>query len=144
MIEETPIRAKRKRTKEVITQSAKTRRRKSGAAAEIDKRLAEAIRERVAVSKKLSDFAGLHDRFQRLTQEIQELLSMQSRMNAPVNAAMNTGPAMPLTMNTYSPEVPFIVGAPVPQGVGSIPARHPASNPEGNVADKIAGEGGFG
>ena len=139
MIEEattTPVKRTRKPRVSSETKPKQTRHRKSGASAEIDKQLAEHIRERSIVSKQLSEaqgkLQGLSDRYNRLSQEIGELLNMQSRMNG--TTAHQTPPNSTSALFIGEP-VPHI-GMPVPPGVGSIPApRQPASNPAGNVAD---------
>jgi len=137
MTEEAPVPAKRTRKPRVSSETSpkQTRHRKSGASAEIDKQLAEHIRERSIVSKQLSEaqgkLQGLSDRYNRLSQEIGELLNMQSRMNGTTQAQPT--PAVPFIPS--GEPVPHI-GMPVPPGVGSIPApRQPASNPAGNIAD---------
>jgi hypothetical protein len=112
------------------------RQRKSGAAATIDRQLSEALQERKDVGKKLCEAAGLQARYQQLSAEINELLGMQSRMSGDpgiVPTGVSYGP-------TSSPT--FSLGAPIPSGVGSIPARTPAPA-TANVAENVGKEGGF-
>jgi hypothetical protein len=115
------------------------RHRKSGAAATIDRQLSEALQERKDVGKRLCEAAGLQARYQQLSAEINELLGMQNRMNGSpsveVFPPVNYGAGSTLAPN-------FSLGAPVPPGVGSIPARTPAPA-TANVAEKVAVEGGF-
>jgi hypothetical protein len=111
------------------------RHRKSGAAATIDRQLSEALQERKDVGKRLCEAAGLQARYQQLSAEINELLGMQSRMNG-VGDTVTVLPPLPSLAPAFS------IGAPIPSGVGSIPARTPAPA-TANVAENIEKEGGF-
>lgn len=124
MSEEVP---KVKRTKAV----PQKRVRKSGAAAEIDKRIAEAIREKTQAMKDISLYVMAQDRHMRLTQEINELLGMQARMNGSTSADLATNGSNGQTA------IPFSVGGMAP-GAASIPAKNVP-----NIAEKVAAEGGF-
>lgn len=111
-----------KRTKAV----PQKRVRKSGAAAEIDKRIAEAIRERTQALKEISLYSFAQDKYARLNQEIHELITMQARMSG-------TTANLPVGQTA----IPFSVAGMAP-GIASIPAKNVP-----NIAEKVASEGGF-
>lgn len=133
----------KKRTRKPTTTPKQKRHRKSGAAAEIDRRIAEIIKARALALDDMAKFAGAQTRYQNLTAELNELINMQARLNAPVMVANPVPPS--ITHLPVPTSETFNVGAPVPPSVGSIPARTPrvSQTPEGNVGSMVAGEGGF-
>ncbi len=99
--------------------------------AEIDRRLAEAIKERTKLHKAVSRMMSAQERLSRVEQEINSLVQLRQRLNGSM-------PELPAT------PVPF-EGFPIqemPAGISSIPTRQPKATTE-NVAQKIAQEGGF-
>src|SRR4051812_25641243 len=128
MIEETAPVTREKRSRRMAKldppKPKQKRQRKSGAAAEIDKQLAEALKERTVVGKKLAEAAGHNARYQQLSAEINELLNMQARMNGLFSQANQILP-VGFPVETHG----FQVGGGVPSGVGSIPTRTPVVTP---------------
>ena len=111
--------------------------------AEIAKNIAELLKDRAEASRNVSKLMYWQDRERRVTAEIHELIGFQQRLTP---GASPVPPAVP-AMGAFPPGT---AGAPggwaawsgVPAGVGSIPAKQPAST-SGNVAEEVGGEGGF-
>ena len=119
-------------------QIKKTRKRKpkqSTSANEIDNRLSQAIKERAFAMKKVASLIHWQARLQQLEQEIQSLIGIQRGGMIPPNSFSPTT-MPPVQAGNYSPF------APVPPGVGSIPAKQPTPT-TGNQADKVSTEGGL-
>lgn len=115
------------------------------AGAEIDSRIAQAIRDRAEAMAKVSELVHWQDRLQRLEQEINSLIGFQQRLsgNHGVPLAQVESGYSRLRTGLESPAPPFSHLAAIPDGVTSIPTK--VSNPKpsgGNVAD-LADEGGF-
>jgi hypothetical protein len=111
--------------------------------AEIDTRLAQAIRDRSKAMQMVSKLAYWQDRLMRIEQEINSLIGFQQRLMG------QSGQAAAVPISTFPPPnftpPPAYAGhlASISPEVTSIPTK--VANPKpsgGNVAD-IAGEGGF-
>lgn len=114
------------------------------AKAEIDSRLAQAIRDRAKASQQVSRLVHWQDRLARLEQEINSLIGFQQRLNG------HTGMTIPrneeefrrLSTGLETPTPYPGHAAPIPEGVTSIPSRQPKPTSP-NQADFVGGEGGF-
>lgn len=107
------------------------------ALAEIDSRLAQAIRDRAEALGKISELVHWQDRLGRLEQEINSLIGFQQRLSgSPMALTDSTRVLLPAEPSTFSHLNP------IPDGVTSVPTRQPKPTTP-NVAEKISGEGGF-
>lgn len=124
-----------------MTEEVKPKRSKPSnlAKAEIDSRLAAAIRDRAKAMQMVSKLVHWQDRLMRLEQEINSLIGFQQRLSgSPTQLTDATRRLLPDAPTTFPGHL-----AAIPEGVTSIPTK--AANPKpsgGNVAG-IAGEGGF-
>jgi hypothetical protein len=100
----------------------------NSAIAELDQRLAEAVRERGEAYRQVSELLMWQTRLQRVEQEINSLIEMKHRLNGGTAPAVVPSPAS------------FQAFGELPSGVGSIPTRQP--QPANPVAAAL-GEGGF-
>jgi len=102
---------------------------------QIDTRLAEALAEKEAALTNVSKLVYWQDRLTRVNQEIESLIGYQQRLTG------QTAAAIPFSSSPVVP-IPWYIGAAVPTGVTSAPAKQPA--PSGsNMADEIGSEVGF-
>ena len=123
---------------------AKTRRRKSRppvvnggkAAAEIDNRLADALKDRAVALHNASKLGYWQDRVRDLNQEINELIGFQQRLSGQASI----------------PPAPGLAAYPPAAAPGGVITSAPVSNQDGrpsqapsgvNVAEVVGGEGGF-
>jgi hypothetical protein len=119
--------------------------------AEIDSRLAQAIRDRAKAMQMVSKLVHWQDRLNRLEQEINSLIGFQQRLSGQVDRVDIYGQSADGRI-TSAPIASALPGQlpspfshlnPIPVGVTSIPTKTANPKPSGgNVAD-IAGEGGF-
>src|SRR5205809_441519 len=124
---------------EAIKPEVRQRRRRqpkppgSAALLQIDKKLSQALDERTEAMHKVSLLIYWQDRLARATQEVEYLIAAQQKlMGHPV------GSLIPMLGNPTQQ----ITTAPFSEGIGSIPAKQPAST-TGNVAESVGTEGGF-
>jgi len=113
------------------------------ALAEIDGRLAQAVRDRAEAMGKVSELIHWQDRLQRLEQEINSLIGFQQRLSGNPEPFVTPVPQLGIASLTPPTSYP---GHMVDIGnVTSIPAgKEPKITPSrGNVGPDIAGEGGF-
>jgi len=109
----------------------------------IELRIAEAIQERAEAMTNVCKLAYNQERVRQLTGEINELMQSQQRMigqTIPYMPIANPQPSLVPDMSVGA--VPFSHTAPIPPGVGSIPAKQPAVS-GANVARDIAADPDF-
>ena len=143
-------------TEEAKKRRAGGKRTEQLANAEIDSRLAQAIRDRAQAIKQVSKLVHWQDRLMRLEQEINSLIGYKQRLSG--NPESFATPVPQLGIASLTPPMPLMGYAgdarPVPQpqfpghlggnldGVTSIPTRQPKPTTP-NQADAIGNEGGF-
>jgi hypothetical protein len=116
--------------------------------AEIDSRIAQAIRDRAEAMTRVSELIHWQDRLARLEQEINSLIGYQQRLSGvdriDIHGATSDGRYTPILSSSPIQTAPFAGHmAPIPEGVGSIPTKTPNPRPSGGNAVDIAKEGGF-
>jgi hypothetical protein len=105
----------------------------SAVLAQIDKKLSQALDARTEAMRKVSLLIYWQDRLNKATQEVEYLIAAQQKLAGhPVSAVMPV----------FTTSLPTAQMAASLEGMGSIPAKQPAST-TGNVADAIGTEGGF-
>lgn len=122
---------------------------------EIDSRLAQCIIERSTALQKVSALNYWQGRLKQLDEEIRTLLSYQQALHGQIVTTSNGPmpqffPPGPPPMESSTPVVdplklamePYSHAAPIPAGVGSIPAKKVVASGS-NAADMVATEGGF-
>jgi hypothetical protein len=111
--------------------------------AEIDARLAQAIRDRAKAIAMVSKLVHWQDRLSRLEQEINSLIGFQQRLSgSPMQLTDATRTLLPPA--SVSPGAVFSHLNPIPEGVTSIPTK--VANPKpsgGNVAAEFMNDKGF-
>ena len=140
-----------------MSEDPKQKRRVAGkrteqlANAEIDNRLAQAIRDRSKAIQMVSRLVHWQDRLARLEQEINSLIGFQQRLTGQIDRVDIYGQTADgrITSAPIASALPGQLPAPfshlnpIPDGVTSIPTKVAHPKPSGgNVAD-VAGEGGF-
>lgn len=115
----------------------------SQANAQIDQRLAEAIKERTKLHSAVSRLYSAQERLSRVEQEINSLVQLQQRLSG------QSAPSLPAPLTPESFMVPgTVTPSPftndIPPGIGSIPAGPRQPKPTtANAGPSVAKEGGF-
>ena len=111
--------------------------------AEIDRRLAEAIKERTKLHKVVSRLISSQERLGRVQQEINELVQLQQRLNGVVESS-NPMQSMTLLGGMVPPPSGYAGHATdIPPEVGSIPAPRQPKPTTANMGPDVKREGGF-
>jgi hypothetical protein len=111
---------------------------------QIDRRLAEAIKERTKLHSQVSRMIYAQERLSRVEQEINSLVQLQQRLKG--NGTSATSPEMIIAQ----PHPPFAEisyaghNAELPSGIGSIPSGPRQPKPTtANAGPALSKEGGF-
>lgn len=111
---------------------------------DVDQRIVVALAERDEASRKVSLLVYWQDRLNRITQDIEMLISIQQRLSGkvPDQPTMTLSQAVPIGVGAVG-AIPYSHTAVIPQNISSVP-RQPNPQPSGaNVAEEVGGEGGF-
>lgn len=114
--------------------------------AEIDSRLAAAIRDRAKAMQMVSKLAHWQDRLARLEQEINSLIGFQQRLSGKTAPDTAAGVLIAQVPGFRPFEPPPFAGrlADIPDGVTSIPTKVANPKPSGsNVAEEFMNDKGF-
>jgi hypothetical protein len=107
----------------------------SQANTEIDRRLAEAIKERTKLHAQVSKLYSAQERLGRVEQEINSLVHLQKQLDGTA--------VSPIPMPSLQTAPPYSGHATeMPPGVGSIPTREPKGT-TANAGPALKAEGGF-
>src|SRR6185503_11784385 len=112
---------------EAIKPEVRQRRRRqpkapgSAALAQIDKKLSQALDARTEAMHKVSLLVYWQDKLARATQEVEYLIAAQQKL---MGHPVLVGPALSVVPNST---IPIAHQAPFPEGIGSIPAKQPAT-----------------
>lgn len=111
---------------------------------DVDERIVLALAERDEASRKVSLLIYWQDRLNRITQDIDMLLSIQQRLTGKAPEPVSQGSQFgPTAIGSPVGSIPYSHTATIPNNVSSVP-RQPNPQPSGaNVASDVESEGGF-